>query len=118
MSKKAKNDDEELKLEDCQNFEGVFEEDRQLSLPVHLPMPYMAHEEDNAIIYQRIEDGYVNATAMCKAFDKLWYEYYRLDNTQRFIKALSGKREIPVDLLMKKITTGENEIRGTWIHPN
>ena len=118
MSKKLKNDDDELRLEDCQNFEFTIEEDNQLRLPIHLPTPYIAQEEDDVIIYQRIEDGYVNATAMCKVFDKLWYAYYRLDNTKRFIKALSGKRKIHVDLLMKKITTGENETRGTWIHPD
>lgn len=116
MSKKAKNDDDELKLEDCQNFEGVFEGDKQLKLP--LPVAYIRHEEDNAIIYQRHEDGYVNATAMCKVAGKRWYDYSRLGVVKEFVSELTADTGIPADLLMKKIITGENEIRGTWIHPD
>lgn len=118
MSKKLKNDDDELKLEDCQNFEFTIEEDKQLRLPIHLPTPYITHEEDNTIIYQRHEDGYVNATAMCKAAGKRWYDYSRLSVVKEFVSELATDTGIPADLLMKKITTGENEIRGTWIHPD
>ena len=117
MSKKLKNDDDELKLEDCQNFEFTIEEDNQLRLPIHLPTPYISHEEDNAIIYQRHEDGYVNATAMCKAAGKEIRHYSSLVSTKEFLAELSGGVRIPTDLLVKKIVTGENEIRGTWVHP-
>jgi hypothetical protein len=117
MSKKAKNDDDELKLEDCQNFEFTIEEDTQLRLPIHLPTPYIAHEEDNAIIYQRHEDGYVNATAMCKAAGKLIGHYRELDTTKEFIQALSvdiGKTI--TDIIVTK-RGGEPYLQGTWVHP-
>jgi hypothetical protein len=120
MSKKAKNDDDELKLEDCQNFEGVFEEDRQLKLP--LPVTYIRHEEDNAIIYQRHEDGYVNATAMCKVTGKRWYDYSRLSVTKEFMSELSMSLKIPktgnpaTDIIVTK-QGGDPVLQGTWIHP-
>jgi hypothetical protein len=121
MSKKAKNDDDELKLEDCQNFEGVFEEDKQLKLP--LPVAYIRHEEDNAVIYQRHEDGYVNATAMCKATGKTWYAYYRLDTTKEFIAELSTslknpKRDKHVTDIIITQRGGDPVLQGTWIHPD
>lgn len=118
MSKKAKNDDEELKLEDCQNFEFIIEKNEQLLLPVHLPTLYMAYEEDNAIIYQRIEDGYVNATAMCKVAGKLMGNYNQLETTKRFVAALSSRCEIPTwDIIVTK-RGGESHLKGTWIHPD
>ena len=117
MNKKLKNDDDELKLEDCQNFEGVFEEDRQLSLPVHLPTSYIAHEEDNTVIYQRIEDGYVNATAMCKAAGKLGAGYYRLGTTKEFIAELSAVMQISITDIIVTKRGGDPVLQGTWIHP-
>ena len=117
MSKKAKNDDDELKLEDCQNFEFTIEEDKQLRLPVNLPTPYIAHEEDDVVIYQRIEDGYVNATAMCKVAGKEFKAYNRLDTTKRFITALSARCKIhTTDIIVTK-QGGEPQLQGTWIHP-
>jgi hypothetical protein len=117
MSKKAKNDDDELKLEDCQNFEFTIEEDKQLTLPIHLPTPYIAHEEDDVVIYQRIEDGYVNATAMCKVAGKEFKAYNRLDSTKRFITALSARCKIHTWDIIITQRGGESHLKGTWVHP-
>ncbi len=69
-------------------------------------------------ISRRITDGYVNATAMCKANGKQWNDYFRLDGTARYLEALSGSTGIPVDRLFYSVITGPNDSRGTWVHPN
>ena len=56
---------------------------------------YITHEEDSQLIYMRSTDGYVNATAMCKAFNKEFKHYNELDTTKRFITALSARSEFP-----------------------
>jgi hypothetical protein len=75
------------------------------------------HTFNSTPIGQRSDDGYVNATAMCQANSKLFADYQRLETTKAFLEALSGSMGIPIDLLIRKITTGANENRGTWIHP-
>ena len=117
VNKKLKNDDDELRLEDCQNFEFIIERSKQLSLPI-TPMVYIAHEEDNTIIYQRIEDGYVNATAMCKKFGKEFKRYNALISTKEFIVELSARSQITTwDIIVTQIG-GESHLKGTWIHPH
>lgn len=76
------------------------------------------HEIDQQIVYQRADDGYVNATAMCTAAGKLFGDYYRLSATQSYLNELSGSMGMPMDLLVQKITTGPNEFRGTWVYPD
>jgi hypothetical protein len=68
-------------------------------------------------IQRRPSDGYVNATAMCKAYGKEFSDYRRLDRTIQYTQALSRSLGIPRDLLIQSITTGPNEFRGTWVHP-
>lgn len=75
-------------------------------------------EIDGFVIHQRAKDGYVNATAMCKAAGKDLYDYKRLDTTKEFLKELEGSPGIPGDPLMIVVTTGLNDLRGTWIHPD
>jgi hypothetical protein len=78
---------------------------------------YITHEEDDQLIYQRTGDGYVNATAMCKAFGKEFKHYNELDTTKRFVQALSARSEIPTwDIIITK-RGGESHLKGTWIHP-
>lgn len=68
-------------------------------------------------IQRRPTDGFVNATAMCKAYGKLFNDYGRLDRTTQYLQALSRSTGNPVDLLIQMITTGPNHLRGTWVHP-
>lgn len=75
------------------------------------------HTYQGAVIQQRINDGYINATAMCQAAGKEWSAYRRLDTTGEFIYALERSLQIHRDLLIRSIITGPNEQRGTWVHP-
>jgi len=75
------------------------------------------HTYQGSVISQREADGYINATAMCKAAGKEWSGYKRLDTSEGFITALEGSLKIHRNLLIESITTGPNEARGTWIHP-
>ena len=65
---------------------------------------YITHEEDDQLIYMRSTDGYVNATAMCKAFGKLGADYYRLSSTKEFVAELSSDMGIPIrDIIVTQI---------------
>lgn len=77
----------------------------------------LEREVNNQLMYQRSEDGYVNATAMCKAAGSFFADYQRLSTTQLYLAELSRSMGIPIDLIIQKITTGPNEYRGTWVHP-
>lgn len=64
-------------------------------------------------ISRRTTDGYVNATAMCKANGKRWADFRESASATAYTEALSRKTEIPVyDLILSK--PGE----GTWVHPD
>jgi len=65
-------------------------------------------------ISRRTTDGYVNATAMCKANKKRWSDYRESDRCQLYLDALSQTTEIPVfDLIQSRQGHGG----GTWVHP-
>ena len=72
---------------------------------------------ENEIISQRVTDGYVNATAMCKAAGKNWSDYARLITTNAYIKELSSALHIPQDDLIQSIVGGIPYLQGTWVHP-
>lgn len=62
-------------------------------------------------ITRRSTDGFVNATAMCKANGKRWSDFRESVAASSYMEALSRKTGIPVyDLVVSK--QGE----GTWIH--
>lgn len=73
---------------------------------------------EGALIHQRASDGYVNATAMCSASGKNYYDYSRLKATGEFLDELSRSTGIPGDLLVFTVMHGPNESRGTWVHPD
>lgn len=79
---------------------------------------YITHEEDDQLIYMRPTDGYVNATAMCKAFGKLGADYYRLATTKEFVQELSSDMGIPIRDIIVTQVGGESHLKGTWIHPD
>lgn len=67
-------------------------------------------------ISRRTTDGFVNATAMCRANGKQWNDYFRTDRATLYMEALVGSAGNPADLVTT-ISTGSNEGRGTWVHP-
>jgi len=79
----------------------------------------IVHSFEGIVIQQRQTDGYLNATAMCKAYGKLFADYYRLDSTQAFLGALSSDRGTPISQLVisRKGNTSKFE-QGTWVHPH
>lgn len=99
------------------------------------------HEFNSITVNQRQHDGYINATAACKANGKLFADYQRLDSTQAFLDELSATIGIPVSVMGNPITgnsvtgkshNGDSEnapclvyvrqggtpaLQGTWVHP-
>jgi hypothetical protein len=75
------------------------------------------HSVQGAIIYQRPKDGYINATAMCQAAAKQWFDYRRLSTTAAFIDALSTETGIPGSELAQSLKGGDTRLQGTWVHP-
>lgn len=62
-------------------------------------------------ITRRSTDGFVNATAMCKANSKRWSDFRESVAATTYMEALARKTGIPVyDLVVSK--QGE----GTWVH--
>jgi hypothetical protein len=81
------------------------------------PTQIEAREWNGHPIQRRQMDGYVNATAMCKANGRHLPHYLANGRTTEYLQALSGSVGIPTDLLKVSIGTGPNHLRGTWIHP-
>lgn len=80
------------------------------------PILYALTASDNRpVVEMRIEDGYVNATRMCQAANRLCKDFMRLDNTQTFLKALAAKGGYdPLNLIQ---SNHGGSTPGTWVHP-
>jgi len=72
---------------------------------------------NDAPISRRDSDGYADATAMCQANGKDWFDYQRLGRTTEYITALAGATGLQPAQLVITTSTGPNHLRGTWIHP-
>jgi hypothetical protein len=68
-------------------------------------------------IKHRDEDGYINVTNLCKAGGKQFKHWKSIQKTKTFLRVLSRSVGIPTDLLIKYNSTGLNENRSTWVHP-
>ena len=69
------------------------------------------------IIRQRIEDGYLNATDMCKANGKRYNDWNRLESTKEYLKELSRDIGISVPNLIQIKKGGISTQQGSWVHP-
>ena len=71
-------------------------------------------------IEHREEDGYINVTNLCKAGNKKFYGWHRLDKTKAFLRLLSLEAQICATKLIK-LGSGskniKNSTRETWVHP-
>ena len=65
-------------------------------------------------ISRRITDGYVNATAMCRANGKQWSKYRESDRCQTYLDALAETSEIR---MFDLIESRQGQGGGTWVHP-
>lgn len=76
------------------------------------------HSLDNNLVCQRQDNGYINATALCKACDRQVYTYLRAQSTKEFLTALSLETQICVSNLTITVQGRGNKIQqGTWVHP-
>ena len=82
-----------------------------------MALPLVQYELATEIIHQRVRDGYVNATAMCKAAGKLWADYNRIGPTQAYLAALSADMGKPITELVQSVRGGDPRLQGTWVHP-
>jgi hypothetical protein len=80
-------------------------------------LPIMNYVVANEIISQRVRDGYINATALCKASGKFFGNYNQMKTTEEFLSALSSDIGIPISGLVQSIKGGPPHLQGTWIHP-
>jgi hypothetical protein len=68
------------------------------------------------IIMFREIDKYINATQLCKAGDKNFSQWYRLDSTKELISTLESNVHIhTLELIDKKVGGIHSD---TWIHPD
>ncbi len=80
-------------------------------------MALIPHEVENRIVQQRASDGYINATALCKAAGKQFHGYARTGPTQRFLQALEAETHRSVSELVQSVRGGPPDQQGTWVHP-
>lgn len=77
-------------------------------------------EYGGEVIRQRSSDGYINATAMCRAAGKEWSEYRRLRQTGLFFDALAldlGVPQVQLFITYQGTPGGDRRNQGTWVHP-
>jgi hypothetical protein len=88
------------------------------AMPNHqYSLSLITHQVQNSIVEQRATDGYINATAMCKATGKLMADYTRLKSTKEFMDALAADMGIPISQLIQVLKNGYTGEQGTWVHP-
>ena len=96
--------------------------DRRHNLPVPLnfqqPSLLIEHSVDGEVIPQRPQDGYINATLLCRRAGKTFADYNRLSQTHAFLNELSADMGITISELVQVIRGGNDKLnQGTWIHP-
>ena len=77
----------------------------------------IAHPIAGQAVHQRVPDGYINATALCKAAGKRFFDYHRRGATTEFIAVLSLETGIPVSRMVQIYRGQPTHLQGTWVHP-
>jgi hypothetical protein len=72
--------------------------------------------EKTKILTIREEDGYVNATKLCKAGGKKYNAWSTRKKTTQLISFLSKELKMEEKELIKKELKGKNENRAVWVH--
>ena len=83
-------------------------------------VPKKAEIELNGImVLSRQEDGYINATQLCKAGKKLFADWKRLESTKELIHVLKADMGNPImELIDVKKGGNDKRNQGSWIHPD
>lgn len=71
---------------------------------------------NNSVIEQRANDGYINATALCKVAGKRWHNYLREETSGHFLRALEAKTGISRGELIQEVNTNTPS-PSAWVHP-
>ncbi len=80
-------------------------------------LAFIAHKIEREQVFQRTKDGYVNATAMCRAAGKHLPQYLELKTTKEFAAILQEDTGLQwQELIQSNLGSDANE-RGTWVHP-
>lgn len=66
---------------------------------------------------QRLVDGYINATEICKGAGKSFADYSRMKSTNEFLNELSSDMGIHMSALIQQVRGGNPVLQGTWVHP-
>src|ERR1700728_4361951 len=83
---------------------------------MQLGLTVINHQVDAHFVPQREQDGFFNASAMCKAAGKRFSEYEKLTVTKEFFTELSQRTGIESDRFVQKLYDGTDlEI---WVHPD
>lgn len=85
-----------------------------------IQLALIPHDYQGQVITQRSRDGYINATAMCRATGKPWSEYRRHTKTVEFFEALAldmGISQTQLALTIYGTPGGDARNQGTWVHP-
>ena len=72
---------------------------------------------DGKNIKIRKTDGYINATQLCKAGNRMFKKWHENIRSQEFLEELSKTKQLSIENLVQITIDGENENRGTWVHP-
>jgi len=83
-----------------------------------MSLTLIPHVSEGVRISQRVEDGYFDATAACKAAGKQINDYLRLASTAAYVNELSRDTGIPVSELIQSVKGGDPTQQGTWVHPD
>jgi KilA-N domain len=77
------------------------------------------HTVEQSVVQQRKSDGYINATALCNAAGRRWYNFHRTESTGHFLRALEAKTQIRVlGGLIQEVREGTADgVPSTWVHP-
>ena len=73
--------------------------------------------EEGEIIPQRVADGYISATALCKSVGKSYSNYKALKATDAFILELTHQTGLLEQQLIHTVSGGDARSQGTWVHP-
>ena len=76
----------------------------------------LVHENGNTFPILIREDGMVNATMLCKAMGKVFYEYERSKQAREFIEALKSETEFFRDELIVTKKGGDPKLQGSWVN--
>ena len=80
---------------------------------------------NGVIVMSRKEDGFINATTLCKAGNKKFNDWYKTDKTKELIKVFEKELKnnetnifVSENNLIEIKKGGDPKNQGTWIHPD